>query len=139
MSEPRDTDARVALVPQVPQVRLTIPARPRYLRLARLMAAGLASELGYSMDSIEDLRIAVDELCTATIDGADDLAELELTYSEQHGALAIEGTCRAASLHTPAIHRMARELLDMLAEEYSIAANDGSHRFRLLTHDEVPS
>jgi serine/threonine-protein kinase RsbW len=121
------------------RVRLAIPASPRYLRLARLMAAGLASELGYSMDSIEDLRIAVDELCAATIDGATASADLELTYREQDGALAIEGTCGSAGHDDPTMHRMARELLDMLADDYSIEAAGGTRTFRLLTHEEVPS
>ena len=36
---------------------------PEYLRLVRLTAAGLASRLGFTFDEVEDLRIAVDELC----------------------------------------------------------------------------
>ena len=44
-------------------VRLVVPAAPEYLRLVRLTAAGLASRLGFTFDEVEDLRIAVDELC----------------------------------------------------------------------------
>ncbi len=43
-------------------VRLSLPGRSAFVRLARLNAAGLAADLSFSVDEIEDLRIAVDEL-----------------------------------------------------------------------------
>jgi len=45
------------------EVNLAVPANPEYLRLARVTAAGLASRLGFSFDQVEDLRLAIDELC----------------------------------------------------------------------------
>jgi len=119
-----------------PQVRLVIPARSRYLRLARLTAAGLAGDLGYPVDAIEDLRIAVDELCASVIDGCPPDAELELVYREVAGGLVVEGTCRARSTAAPDLHSVARELLNMLADEYSIGAVDGHRCFRLVKYAE---
>ncbi|MBA2438406.1 MAG: anti-sigma B factor RsbW, partial [Acidimicrobiia bacterium] len=49
------------------QVRLVMPATPELLRVARLTAAGLASRLGFSFDEVEDVKIAVDELCFALV------------------------------------------------------------------------
>jgi len=121
-----------------PKVQLVIPATSRYLRLARLTAAGLAGDLGFPMDAIEDLRIAVDELCAAVIEDTTASAELELTYSEYHGGLVVEGTCRARSANAPDLHSVARELLNMLADEYSIGAIDGHKNFRLVKYAESP-
>lgn len=45
------------------RVSIDIPASPAYLQVVRLIAAGLASRLGFTIDEIEDLKIAVDELC----------------------------------------------------------------------------
>ncbi len=45
------------------KVSIDIPASPAYLQVVRLIAAGLASRLGFTIDEIEDLKIAVDELC----------------------------------------------------------------------------
>jgi anti-sigma regulatory factor (Ser/Thr protein kinase) len=44
-------------------IRLIIPARPEFLRLARLAAADVGSRAGFTYEEIEDLRIGVDELC----------------------------------------------------------------------------
>jgi serine/threonine-protein kinase RsbW len=121
-----------------PEVRLLIPATSRYLRLARLTAAGLAGDLGYSVDAIEDLRIAVDELCAAIIEDTPNPAQLELSYRESDGGLVVEGTCRARSTKAPDLHSVARELLNMLADEYSIGAIDGHRNFRLVKYAERP-
>src|SRR3954470_14175916 len=49
------------------EVRLAVPAMPEFLRLARVTASGPASRLGFSFDEVEDLRLAIDELCYALI------------------------------------------------------------------------
>jgi serine/threonine-protein kinase RsbW len=139
MTADRDDAAPSDEVPRDPHVQLVIPATARYLRLARLTAAGLAGDLGYPVDAIEDLRIAVDELCAAIIEGTPPGAELELTYHEQNGGLVVEGKCRARSANAPEVHSVARELLNMLADEYSIGAVDGHRNFRLVKHAEASS
>src|SRR5207244_330326 len=67
-------------------VRLVVPAAPEYLRLVRLTAAGMASRLGFTFDEVEDLRIAVDELCFHLLGGvdgdpSDEARTMDLTYS----------------------------------------------------------
>lgn len=42
-------------------VRLSIPARHEYARIARIGVAALALRLGFTYREIEDLRLAVDE------------------------------------------------------------------------------
>ena len=119
-------------------VQLVIPASARYLRLARLTAAGLAGDLGFPVDAIEDLRVAVDELCAAIINGAPDDGELELVYREGDGSLIIEGTCRTRTSNAPELHGVARELLNMLADEYAIGAVGGHRNFRLVKRSSAP-
>ncbi len=45
------------------EVLLRLPGEPAFLRVARVTASGLASRMGFSMDEVDDLRLAVDELC----------------------------------------------------------------------------
>jgi serine/threonine-protein kinase RsbW len=123
--------SRNGLEPAGP-VRLTIPAEARFLRLARLTAAGLAGDLGYSVDAIEDLRIAVDELCAAVIQDADPGSELTVTYREDDGALVVEGVCDDTDAPLPELHAVAQELLAMLADEYVVAGDATGRTFRLV-------
>ncbi len=44
-----------------PDVELRIPADSAYLSVLRTVTAGLAARLDFTLDDIEDLRIAVDE------------------------------------------------------------------------------
>lgn len=113
-------------------VRLVIPAESRYLRLARLTAAGLAGDLGYGTDAIEDLRIAVDELCAAVIEGCAPGAELTVRYRDVDGVLLVDGACDDAESSPPELHAVARELLAMLADEYDVGGDGGGRTFRLV-------
>ena len=113
-------------------VRLVIPAEPRYLRLARLTAAGLAGDLGYGTDAIEDLRIAVDELCAAVIDGCAPGAELTVRYRDLDGVLLVDGVCDDTESSPPELHAVARELLAMLADEYEVGGDGQGRTFRLV-------
>lgn len=112
-------------------VRLVIPARTRYLRLARLTAAGLAGDLGFGLDDIEDLRVAIDEVCAICIEDAPEGAELTLVYRPGEDCVAVEGSCPHPG---PAaeMHPVARELLSMTADDYDLAVADGALRFRLV-------
>lgn len=44
-------------------VRLSVPADPRYIGLARLCVAGVATSANARIDEIDDLRMAVTEAC----------------------------------------------------------------------------
>jgi serine/threonine-protein kinase RsbW len=46
---------------------VTIPARPEYVAVVRLAAAGIAGRMAFSFDDAEDLKIAVGEAATAAI------------------------------------------------------------------------
>ena len=48
-------------------VELRIPARPEWVALARLAAATVANRVHFSLDDIEDIKIAVAEACAAVI------------------------------------------------------------------------
>lgn len=116
-----------------PVVRLTIPATSRYLRLARLTAAGIATDLGFDLEMIEDLRIAVDEACALLISNdGDGSAELALAYRAEGDTLVIEGRSPHGGSDPVEIHPVARELLALTADEYDVQAEPDGRSFRLL-------
>ena len=49
-------------------VKLEVGGDHRHVRIARLVASGVASLAGFDVESVEDLRIAVDEGCVWLID-----------------------------------------------------------------------
>ncbi|RBQ15479.1 anti-sigma factor [Spongiactinospora rosea] len=67
-------------------VSVRLPAASAYLSVLRTATAGLAARLDFTLDEIEDLRIAVDEACamllSQAVPGTDLTAEFELTGQE---------------------------------------------------------
>ena len=50
------------------EVELSIPSRPEYVGVARLAILGVASRMRFSYDEVEDIRLAVGEACTRSIE-----------------------------------------------------------------------
>jgi Histidine kinase-like ATPase domain len=53
-------------------VDLTIPVKADLVVLARLTAATVAARAGFGVEDIEDLRLAVEELCLSLVRAEDD-------------------------------------------------------------------
>lgn len=51
----------------VERIELTVPGRPEYVVVVRLAAAAVAGRMPFSFDDVEDLKVAVGEVCTAAI------------------------------------------------------------------------
>ncbi len=58
-----DLHVRAGDVHDTAEIDITVPAEGAYLAVLRTAAAGLAARLNFTLDDIEDLRIAVDEAC----------------------------------------------------------------------------
>ena len=76
-------------------VTLVVPGRPEYLRMARLAAADCGARAGLTIEDIEDLRIAVDELAYALIGDGIGAGTLTLRYVSSKGAVEVVGECPA--------------------------------------------
>ena len=115
------------------EVRLTMPAVPQLLRVARLTAAGLANRLGFSYDEIEDVKIAVDELCFVLVGSKGRDGTLTLTYTLDSETLAIEGVGDFGdSAVDPAPSELSAQILSAVADEHEVARDGGEVRFRLV-------
>jgi serine/threonine-protein kinase RsbW len=117
-------------------VRLVVPASPEYLRLVRLTAAGLASRLGFTFDEVEDLRIAVDELCFHLLGESDDEdpsadeRTMELVYSASADSITITGRT-GLSGPVPEPSDLSEQILDALVDEHEVTGSNGTVTFRL--------
>jgi serine/threonine-protein kinase RsbW len=122
-------DAEVAR--EEPSVRLLIPASVRHLRLARVTASTMASDLSFDLQDIEDLRVAVDELAALLIEDCPASSVLELRFDALDGGLRINGQIEAPGLPAPTLHPVARELLELVADEYLLSPDGDSRSFQL--------
>ena len=71
------------------QVVLRLPAESAYLSVLRTATASLASRLDFTLDDIEDLRIAVDEACALLLPHALEGSSLECAFDLSPDALAV--------------------------------------------------
>jgi len=108
-------------------VRLTFPGSLEYVRVARMTASAVAARLGFDIEEIEDLRVAVDELASAVIEAGDG-RELDITFSELGGRFVVEG--RAAVVAEPQLDDLTRQILSVVVDEFDLATTDGVAEFR---------
>lgn len=114
-------------------VELSLPADTRSLRLARLTASGFATDLGVSIDAIEELRLAVDEACAMLVEDADDEARLHLTYRLHDGAVVITVSAPSSSSGPVTPHPVAAAVLATTVDEYHVDLDhDGHNVIRLV-------
>jgi hypothetical protein len=121
------------------EVRLAVPATPEFLRLARVTASGLASRLGFTYDEVEDLRLAIDELCFVLIGSRGRDGTVDLRYAIADDALEVEGVGSFKDDETdPMLASFSKQILAALVDDYAVY-RDGEGRacFRLLKRRHV--
>lgn len=109
------------------EVLLRLPARPEFVKLVRVTATGLASRLGFSWDEVEDLRLAVDELCYAVLDGQRGHLVLSVRYRMARLSLEVEGHLEnagpaAATGSELRLSQFGDQILSALVDEHAIRA-----------------
>ncbi|MGI8792690.1 MAG: hypothetical protein ACR2H3_05875 [Acidimicrobiales bacterium] len=115
------------------EVRLAMPANPEFLRLARVTAMGLASRVSFTIDDIEDLRIAIDELLLTVIGTNGRPGSVLLTYRLTDDGLEVVGRGQFDEA-TPSVRltEFAELILGAVADEYEVGLDDGVPTFRLV-------
>lgn len=54
-------------------IKISIPSKAEYVSLARLTASSIANRVGFNIEEIEDIKVAIGEACTNAIKhGIDD-------------------------------------------------------------------
>ena len=82
------------------EVVLSVPADSLYLSVVRTAAAGLAARLQFTLDDIEDLRIAVDEACALLLKQAraDSLVRVSFSLGPNELQVQASATCDRPSV-----------------------------------------
>jgi hypothetical protein len=121
-------------------VQLTAPAERGSVRLARILAAGVAADAGLSIDDTEDLRIAVSELVALLVDGLEDPAQaIVVRFVAADGQVTVDGQRPATPSHadTAGVDDLALEILRVVVDDHSFDAGADGRRFHLVKRARV--
>jgi serine/threonine-protein kinase RsbW len=113
-------------------VHLEIPASGAYLAVARAAATGLAAQLHFTYDEIDDLRIAVDEACTQLMARRGSADTIRIAYELHGGELRVEASVEADDRGGP-VERdsFAWQILTALSDEVIEQDQEGRLLIRL--------
>jgi serine/threonine-protein kinase RsbW len=96
-------------------VHVRMPAESAYLSVLRTATAGLAARLDFTLDEIEDLRIAIDEACAMLLAQAIPGTDLECGFELGADQVTITVSVTAARAKMPAKDTFAWTVLSALA------------------------
>jgi len=135
---------------------LKVPARGEFIPAAKRVAASLGSILGFSIEEIDELCIAVAQACDNTIEAAQDAwgegATLKLSYNSTSRGIAVDVEAVApTSPHalpiprpgrrTPdqafeAQRKLERDMIRLFVDEFrqQVAPTRGHIRFRMVKY-----
>ena len=113
-------------------VVLVVPADGSYLAVLRTATAGLAARLQFTLDEIEDLRIAVDEACAILLSVAPTETEVTSQFEVTDSALSIDVSVPVSGrANLPGGNSFSWQVLTALAGEVSAHTDGGRAAIRL--------
>ena len=109
--------------PRHPFVEFRIPPDPAYVRIARLAAGDMGGRVGFSIDELDDVRLAVDEMCAVLIGARG--AVIEIRMQARDRTLLVEGRVPDARAEI-APSELSEMLLGALVDscEFSVRGRD---------------
>jgi len=124
------------------RILLTAPAERGSVRLARILAAGVAADAGLTIDDTEDLRIAVSELVALLVDGvATSESTIAVEFHRSAGEVVVEGHRPPVLGHvdTGAPDDLVLEILRVVVDDHSYDVGASGRRFRLVKRTRAVS
>ena len=106
---------RPAAGPAADTVTVRMPADGAYLSVLRTATAGLAARMDFTLDDIEDLRIAVDEACAMLLSQAVPGSSLECSFALSPEDMTITVSVLSLSPRPPSADTFAWTVLSALA------------------------
>jgi serine/threonine-protein kinase RsbW len=105
-------------------VEIRLPADSAFLSVLRTATAGLAARLDFTLDEIEDLRIAVDEACAMLLPYAIETAQLLCRFELSPDTLSVTVTLPTTRGQLPERDTFSWTVLSALAGEVDTGSNE---------------
>jgi serine/threonine-protein kinase RsbW len=119
-------------------VELRLPANGAYASVLRTTTAALAARLDFTIDDIEDLRIAVAEAAAMVLEVADDGTDLTGRFALGPGTMTISVSVGAAAAPEPDFDSFGWQVLTTLATSAEVTTADGRFTVRLTMTSTAP-
>jgi serine/threonine-protein kinase RsbW len=116
-----DPDPRAARA----DVELRLPADGAYVSVLRTTTAGVAARLDFTIDDIEDLRIAVGEACAMVLPEAEPGSSLLARFHLAPASLTVSVGVETTAAATPDYDSFAWQVLTTLAGDAVIDSEAG--------------
>jgi serine/threonine-protein kinase RsbW len=113
-------------------VELSVPADPAYLALLRTVVASLAAGRDFTLDEIEDLRIAVDEAGALLLPHAAPASQLSAVFGGEPDSLRVEVSVTVPTGHPAAPDRSSFAWLVLTALTDSTELASSGQRLSLV-------
>jgi hypothetical protein len=126
------------------QVTLDLPASPELLVLARMAAGVVGARCDLGIEDIDDLRLAVDELCLVLLSETDGQhGRLRIRFSWASSAIEVACTLESTSRPPqapaqgasqddgdlgPLPRELSRQILSALVDDFELNLEDGATR-----------
>ena len=102
--------------------------------MTRILAAGVASRVGFTLDEVDDLRIAIDELCFSLVGPRGRIGTLSVRYEILPDGILVEGAAHFSDdeHHGPLLSPLSMQILDAVADECHVEPGLEGPTFRLV-------
>ena len=136
-------------------IRFSVPGKPEYVGVVRLAISSAANTAGFDVEDIEDIKVAVSEVCTYVFCDGDDVAAYEVSCELGDDGIMIsiddiaddydaELSMMHECMSLPCCRKMMSDLFDpstsifmlrTLMDEVSIFSNQNARRLiKMLKH-----
>ena len=116
---------------------LRLPALGAYAAVIRTTAAGLAARLDFTIDDIEDLRIAIGEATALVMAEADPDSDVVCAFRFTRGSLSLELSVSAVDEPELDHESFAWQMLDTMADDVSAGAEAGRFLVRFTVRSQL--
>lgn len=120
-------------------VELRLPADGAYASVLRTTTAAIAARLDFTIDQIEDLRIAVGEASALVLTEADPGADVTARFHLGSGTMTVEVETSAMDNPEPDHDNFAWQVLDTLTSDAAVESADQIFRVRFSMTSQLSS
>lgn len=69
---------------RVENIELSLPFKAEYVSVARLTASGIAARMGFDIESVEDIKVALSEVCSKLVTAGSKTADKYVVLFKIH-------------------------------------------------------